>query len=438
MTRSVRNRASLPRIMPAKRHRTQFQYRPTTTKVAPGTVDHDDVLNIGTNDHTALDAHVADATIHFPDTSPDSLDDLSDVTLTTPTTGGVLYKSAGDWVDTDQIIIDPTGSVILNHNGSRALETTTSGINIVDIDGGGTTPVLNLLQDDDTVNFRLFASPTSTVMHTLEEGQNYVWRGTPTGGGLYTTMIADPDSDVALYHTNTDSIRTLKTGLQVLEGDNSNEPEIQFATNATTHQGTVGANHAGSYFYIRAEPNSDHIRVEAHSSGGVLRSLVTGDPDDSVSTYHKGVLATETDDFGFNVLPSSTATNPKLMLQDSSKVDRVQIYGTPTTTGVRSELDSGVILLEGYNASTVLKDILRGDPDGTTIIYGAGTANIEAGATTLGFYGTTPVAQSSAYTRDATVVEDRTLLQSSAATATNNNNVLAALIADLQALGLIG
>ena len=56
----------------------------------------------------------------------------------------------------------------------------------------------------------------------------------------------------------------------------------------------------------------------------------------------------------------------------------------------------------------------------------------------VGFYGTTPAAQSAAYTRNATIVEDRTLLASASATATNNNNVLAALIADLQTIGLLG
>jgi len=45
---------------------------------------------------------------------------------------------------------------------------------------------------------------------------------------------------------------------------------------------------------------------------------------------------------------------------------------------------------------------------------------------------------SAAYTRNATVVEDRTLLASASATATNNNNVLAALLADLQAIGILG
>ena len=56
---------------------------------------------------------------------------------------------------------------------------------------------------------------------------------------------------------------------------------------------------------------------------------------------------------------------------------------------------------------------------------------------TVGLYGTAPAAQSSAYTRNATIVEDRTLLASASATTLNNNNVLAALIADLQSRGFI-
>ena len=64
--------------------------------------------------------------------------------------------------------------------------------------------------------------------------------------------------------------------------------------------------------------------------------------------------------------------------------------------------------------------------------------DIDHDGSNVGFYGTAPVAQSAAYTRDATVVEDRTLLASASATTINNNNVLAALIADIQATGLLG
>ena len=45
--------------------------------------------------------------------------------------------------------------------------------------------------------------------------------------------------------------------------------------------------------------------------------------------------------------------------------------------------------------------------------------------------------QGAVYLRDTPLVEDRTLLASASATTLNNNNVLAALIADLQAAGTI-
>ena len=46
--------------------------------------------------------------------------------------------------------------------------------------------------------------------------------------------------------------------------------------------------------------------------------------------------------------------------------------------------------------------------------------------------------KSADYTRNASIVEDRTLLASASATTINNNNVLAALIADLQGNSLLG
>ena len=67
----------------------------------------------------------------------------------------------------------------------------------------------------------------------------------------------------------------------------------------------------------------------------------------------------------------------------------------------------------------------------------SGTTRIKANTTGLGFFNTTPVAQPSAYTLTATAVPSKTLLASASATTTNNNNVIAQLVTDLQALGLI-
>ncbi len=76
--------------------------------------------------------------------------------------------------------------------------------------------------------------------------------------------------------------------------------------------------------------------------------------------------------------------------------------------------------------------------NGDLTLIGSATEQIRVDATGVGFFATTPVGQSAAYTRNATVVEDRTLLASASATTLNNNNVLAALIADLQAIGILG
>lgn len=51
------------------------------------------------------------------------LGDLTDVTLTSPATGSVLYKSAGNWLDTDAVEINPANTVILKYGGIDVLET---------------------------------------------------------------------------------------------------------------------------------------------------------------------------------------------------------------------------------------------------------------------------------------------------------------------------
>ena len=120
------------------------------------------------------------------------------------------------------------------------------------------------------------------------------------------------------------------------------------------------------------------------------------------------------------------------------------IGGTGTkTVSVGSTADASSLTLDAGTGAigiggTIAKTITIGNTTGaTTLVYNAGSGG-HAFTGDIGFYGTSPASQSAAYTRNATIVEDRTLLASASATTLNNNNVLAALIADLQALGLIG
>ncbi len=107
----------------------------------------------------------------------------------------------------------------------------------------------------------------------------------------------------------------------------------------------------------------------------------------------------------------------------------------------------GLLTLRGGSAVTGAGGSVVMDtgaaPGGTEGTISIGTTNatsvsIGRSGQSIGFYGVAAVGQSAAYTRNAAVVEDRTLLASASATNVNNNNVLAALIADLQAVGIFG
>jgi hypothetical protein len=140
--------------------------------------------------------------------------------------------------------------------------------------------------------------------------------------------------------------------------------------------------------------------------------------------------------------------------------DTAALTGTTLTAGITTQTATESIanIAQLQVNEPFITDNLTGDITiaSTVLITGApteGLANyalrVVSGATflggelehagsTLGFFGTSPTTQPAAYTRNATIVEDRTLLASASATALNNNNVLAALIADLQSLGVIG
>jgi hypothetical protein len=106
----------------------------------------------------------------------------------------------------------------------------------------------------------------------------------------------------------------------------------------------------------------------------------------------------------------------------------VVLRGGAATNGTAGGvgIDSGAVTGAGTNGSVYIGNV------------NAATVNLGRAGQSLGFFGVTAVTQRGPYTRNATVVEDRTLLASASASNVNNNNVLAALIGDLQAYGLFG
>ena len=129
-----------------------------------------------------------------------------------------------------------------------------------------------------------------------------------------------------------------------------------------------------------------------------------------------------------------TLTNATMTLTGAFSLQGAQaIFGNSDTQQLRlrgNSTQTNLVLNVETSASSALFTVAN---NGDTLIAGA----LNHDGSNVGFFGVAPAVQPAAYTRNATIVEDRTLLASASATALNNNNVLAALIADLQSLGII-
>lgn len=185
----------------------------------------------------------------------------------------------------------------------------------------------------------------------------------------------------------------------------------------------------------------------------------------SVNTFIKAQAATMFIRLGGTGTQHSFGTARHLLLQASTSAASAAFSMTEAGNGLYRPTTNETGITTGgtqavrwdasqvqINASDILPDVDSANDLGSTSLRWANlwvdditlTAAVNIGGdlnhdgTLIGLYGATPVAQSAAYTLNATAVLDRTLLASASATTINNNNVIAALVTDLQALGALG
>jgi hypothetical protein len=133
---------------------------------------------------------------------------------------------------------------------------------------------------------------------------------------------------------------------------------------------------------------------------------------------------------------SGSGADVAIIAGDSIFMDSVDSINIESSAGVINIGADAVAQNINIGTGAAARVITVGNVTGATgVAYDAGTAG-HAFTGDMGFYGTTPVAQSAAYT-PTNVVTDRAYDANSTSTA-ELADVLGTLIADLQALGLIG
>jgi hypothetical protein len=138
------------------------------------------------------------------------LNDQSDVTLTAPATGSVLFKSAGDWLDTDAIEIDPLGDVLVRNNAVPVATFGSVGFTYdIQQDVGHFLRVLN---NQGGVRILINSSGGS--------GDGLISQISNLGGVEDTWIQLTRNGDVGLFFNGLEVLRTLIAASGGLEIDN--------------------------------------------------------------------------------------------------------------------------------------------------------------------------------------------------------------------------
>ena len=275
----------------------------------------------------------------------------------------------------------------------------------------------------------LGGSPTTGIVHTYSPGGLYVHTSAVAAYAMLqpSLLVFTTDAAVSITRSTHSSGAGSKTTFsgQDAAGVDKAGGDVWMQTGAPT-----GTADPGVYeFYCGSNRTFSVYRWVA--GGGGTGFGVWNEAEQA------GLWLDSNDTTDYQIYVSQSAAGAGLPLricgQDAQPTSGLAGGDITITSGAGDGAgDGGDIIIQGG------ADGGSGVDGGIKLNTGAATTKVEIDPTGVGINGNTPVGKSSAYTRNATVVEDRTLLASASATATNNNNVLAALIADLQAFGVLG
>lgn len=278
-------------------------------------------------------------------------------------------------------------------------------------------------------------------------GSNNVYIGYNTGN-LETTAsdqlwIDNTNTSTPLIKGDFSSkILTINDNLVVVNDVKSSRVEAGLAVFYIQAQVADDAYDTSGWDGNLSVPTKNAIRDKIESLGGgsgdQLFYLTVKHSDDTTSFGGLNLLAFNVGNFYLTQNPPNTdevMINLRGQIEESSSPTWTGRHtfgeGTSTDSTIAFNKEFYLQWSVGYDYSEGEFVITSGEMDGTN-------NEIALKPDQIGFFNTAPTSQPAAYTRNNTIVEDRTLLASPSATTLNNNNVLAALIADLQALGLIG
>lgn len=373
----------------------------------------------------------------------ESLSTLADTLLTSVTNRDLIQFNGSKWVNVKDLTVN--GHVAFGAGASISTQIVTNIVEESNVSG-----LIGL-------EVRTTSNPSSGAAGIITgHSINTSWAGTGTSsiveliGLLNITRYSSSRSlstlTGSLFRSQTDVGSGTITNANVINIDSP----LYTGSQPTTHNGILFRNQG-----VSGIGTSAALRMEAQSGSTTNWGLAL----DGSSTNHfiEGNLR----------IGSSIAPTVKLDVTGNVKVSGDFSVDGDTTIGnsaldsltINADIVTNLTFNEAANRTISIRkvtsgagknlNIRAGDTTdggangGDTIIDGSfggtpGNVLLIPNRGGISFFGVGAVGQSAAYTLNAVAVPNRTLLASASATTLNNNNVLAAIIADLQATGLLG
>jgi hypothetical protein len=322
----------------------------------------------GTNVDIDVDATSKAIRISATGGGASALDDLSDVTISTPGTGQLFYKSSGDWVNTPQLIL-----------GAQAFDVKQTG-------GFGTNMVQSwYVGATGTTLAATFTMNAASVITLRSEANNAQFQINGRDGlGADTAHLDLRTNQASGFWNQGSQVLRIAPGTLDVFGTLGNDPAAGGTQAVEINLANSAGQTAGSLFYatsvdftIQNEVDAGHMVLSGRTTAGVFRELARFDPDEGAVINYRADPVLETLSNGARIY-RTTGTSTAVQIYDSSTTIQAQILASSTLTALDARVNGADIYLRANDAGGTLRNIFVGDPDGAATVYYDASAAIQS------------------------------------------------------------
>lgn len=195
------------------------------------------------------------------------------------------------------------------------------------------------------------------------------------GGTARNIISGDPDGVTQLYYQGSRTIQTHGSGVDLYD-PSATSPFLAFRDSGATRLGFIQC--TSTQFLLRSEMHGAPVVLQGEDASGVNKTIYSGDPDGGASIFYTGVEVGRTHAGGIHIADSTAGNDPFIGWYSQSFAARQAYIQANNASGllILSEMHGLPVSIQGEDAGGTIRNIVVGDPDGSSALYYAGTSEI--------------------------------------------------------------